>query len=155
MNINEIKKLSGKPVTLVWSSTPKLKGGKKNPQQGLVTKTTVADVTLSSAGSYGQRKVTEGEYDTIADVKPRAWGSRVGETCVIEHKGNFYVEFYLEGESQTTYYLDGNIIPKDDVEGLPENKRDSEVKISTIKIENLSSVIGDGVVLGADTILGG
>ena len=91
INVDELKKLTGKPVSIVYSSVPKLKGGKKNEQQGRVRKTTNAVVTLGGAGTYGMRKVSEGEYETVAEVKSRAWGVRVGETCVIEHKGALYL----------------------------------------------------------------
>ena len=160
INVDELKKLTGRPVSIVYSSTPKLKGGKKNPQQGRIRKTTNAVVTLGSAGNYGLRKVSEGEYETVAEVKSRAWGERVGETCIIEHKGALYLEFYPDGDSHTSYFLDDSPIAKSDIDGLPSSRRqdvlkgdgshgETEVKPTTVKLDNVSSVVADGIVLGA------
>ena len=66
----------------------KLKGGKKNPQQGRVTKSvtgaTVMCFSNSSGSSYNQmvlrRLAAEGKDPASFELSPRAWGERVEGT---------------------------------------------------------------------------
>lgn len=136
-SLSDLSSRSGKTVRLSWESTPKLKGGKSNTQQGRVTKLSTATVTLGATGVYATRKVDEGEFASSDEVQKRKWGSRVGNTCIIEHKGAEYVEFYVDGTPETSYFLDNAEIRKDEVVGLPDNRRDSNVMIVTVKAENV------------------
>ena len=133
----QLHDLSGVQVTLSWQSYPKLKGGKSNPQQGLVRKVSTAVVTLSGTGVYAMRKVQEGEFKSVVDVQARKWGVRRGNSCVIDHKGSEYVEFLVDSPIKTTYKLGDNDIAKSDVVGLPDRASDSEVKIACVKAENV------------------
>lgn len=132
-SIADLSSRSGRKVRLSWESTPKLKGGKSNPMQGLVTKLSTAEVTLSETGLYAKRKVMEGEFKSSDEVKGRKWGVRVGNTCIIEHKGAMYIEIIMEGKPKTTYFLGADEIDKDAVTGLQDRDRDSKVMLSTIK----------------------
>ncbi len=132
-SLSDLSTRSGTQVILTWESNPKLKGGKKNPQQGHVTKLSTAKVTLSGTGVYASRKVDEGEFSSSDEVQKRKWGTRIGNTCVIEHKGVEYVEFLVDGTPKTTYFLDDKEIPKSDVVGLSDSKRDSNVIICCVK----------------------
>lgn len=136
--------LSGTTATLSWQSYPKLKGGKGNPQQGLVRKVSTAQVTLGGNGVYAMKKVIEGEFKSVVDVQDRKWGERRGNSCIVDHKGAEYVEFYVESKPVTTYFLGDNSIEKDDIVGLSERKHDSEVIIACIKAEN-ALVLSDPV----------
>ena len=141
--LSDLSSRSGSQVTLSWDSTPKLKGGKKNPQQGRVSKISTAKVTLSGTGVYASRKVDEGEFASSDEVKSRPWGTRIGNTCVIEHKGAEYIEFLLDGTPQTTFFLDHDEIAKDDIVGLSNNSRDSKVLICTVKAVNVKLLTED------------
>lgn len=128
---------SGAKATISWQSVPKLKGGKSNPMQGLVRKVSTAQVTLGGTGIYAFRKVQEGEFQSTNDVQPRKWGTRVENTCVVEHKGARYIEFLVDGKPKTTYYLGDNEIDKADIQGLTERKDDTAVLICCVKAENV------------------
>lgn len=134
---DKLSSISGNQATLSWQSIPKLKGGKGNPQQGRIRKVSTAPVTLGGTGVYAMRKLAEGEFDSVTEVKDRAWGTRVGNSCIIEHKGGFYAEFYTDAKPVTTYYLDDEEIAKEDIDGLPESKRDSKVVPVTPKLQNV------------------
>ncbi len=136
--------LSGTFATLSWQSYPKLKGGKSNPQQGLVRKVSTAQVQLGGTGVYAMKKLQEGEFKSLTDVQERKWGERRGNSCVVDHKGAEYVEFYVLDKPVTTYFLGDNSIEKEDVQGLSERPHDSEVIIACIKAEN-ALVLSDPV----------
>lgn len=135
--LSDLSSRSGDTVTLSWESAPKLKGGKGNAQQGRVTKISTARVTLGATGAYAIRKVEEGEFRSSDEVKSRTWGTRIGNTCVIEHKGADYIEFYVDGKPQTSYFLDSVSIDKDQIVGLPASRRDTNVMIVTVKAANV------------------
>ena len=124
---------SGRKATMSWQSVPKLKGGKNNAQQGLVRKVSTAQVTLSGTGVYAMRKVTEGEFQSVTDVQERKWGTRRGNSCVVDHKGAEYVEFLVDGKPETTYFLGDNPIDKEDIVGLNSRDSDSAVRICCVK----------------------
>lgn len=147
INIEELKKLSGKEMIIIWSSDLKLKGGKANPMQGKVTKITAARVTLGSKGLYGQRKVTEGEYESVSEVKQPTWGERVNESCIITHKDNTYIDMIIEEKLKTTYYLNDNPIEYDDIQGAQPMENKSGVKYRRVKTNNIISVMSDDIIL--------
>jgi hypothetical protein len=122
----------------------KLKGGKKNPMQGRVTKRTVnSNVMIFSNTDNSpyetmvkRRMEEEGKDPSIFELKPRAWGTRVGKSPFIEHKGNYYLEVIFRTSGKTTYYLDGKEIEKSDIEGLDEKEKDAAEDTSQGGISN-------------------
>ena len=135
--LSDLSSRSGATVRLSWESTPKLLGGKGNAQQGRVTKLSTAVVQLGGTGIYATRKVSEGEFRSSDEVQPRKWGKRVGNSCVVEHKGAEYIEFFVDGKPETSYFLDSDEIRKDEVVGLNDKPRDSNVMIVTVKAANV------------------
>lgn len=123
-------------VGLDTESTVKLKGGKKNEQQGRVTKRTLGSqvMVFTNQESNGyenmvqRRLIEEGKDPTSFKVGERAWGKRVPNLPIVEHEKDGVVKEYLEviflkgGNSE--YFLDGNPIKKEDIVGLdePEDK---------------------------------
>lgn len=119
---------------LTTRTVPKLKGGKKNPMQGRVTKLTEdANVIIYSnseksgyADMVKRRMVAEGKNPETFELKPRAWGTRVGKSPFIQHNDKYYFECMFISPGKTSYFLDGEHIAKEDVEGLPESKEKEE-----------------------------
>jgi hypothetical protein len=140
---SDLSSRSSNKVILTWESTPTLLGGKKNPMQGLITKMSTAEVTLSGTGIYAARKVDEGEFSSSDEVKKRTWGMRVGNSCIIEHNGKMYVEFLVDGTPKTSYLYknpDTNKledIKKEDIQGLKPSHRDSNVLICCVPCDNI------------------
>lgn len=135
--ISDISRLSGRKVRLSWESTPKLTGGKANPMKDRVTKLSTALVTLGETGAYAKRKVEEGEFSSSDEVQKPKWGSRVGNTCIIEHKGNMYVDLIVEEKPKRTFFLDDSEIDQSEIVGLPKDRRDSNVLYCRVKAENV------------------
>jgi hypothetical protein len=141
----------GQRVRLNFSTIPKLKGGKANPHQGRIQKVTTGAIgILYTSGKGYFEKVNEG---LIAEgkapdfePKPRAWGVRVEGTPLIEHKENFYLDVVFESPGETQYFLDGEKIEREDIEGLEDKKEgeqgglEEKVYIRTISLESLGHV---------------
>ena len=110
-----------------------LKGGKKNPQQGRITKETVGSTVMCFSNTNGsaydamvkRRLAAEGKDPDTFQLGERAWGTRVAGTPFVEHKGAYYLEviFMKAGESQ--YMQDGYPIAAELIEGLPEKREDN------------------------------
>jgi hypothetical protein len=147
-------------VGLDTKTVPKLKGGKKNPMQGRITKVVTGANTMvfASTDSSGyqsmvhKRMEKEGKDPEIFEVGKRAWGTRVGNSCFIEHKGQYYIEVFYMGAGEVSYFLDNEPIEKDDIEGLNESKPKAEsqggiedkVVIRTLSVDSITGVRANG-----------
>lgn len=133
-----------------------LKGGKKNPMQGRVTKVAegcnVMFFTNSNTNAYNnmvkKRLATEGKNPEAFQLSPRVWGERIPDTPFVQHKGEIYVEaVFLRAPKIVRYLLDGVAIAKAAIIGLPaeseEGKQgglDDKVIIRTYKLSSLKSI---------------
>ena len=139
-----------------------LKGGKKNPMQNRVTKkTTGANVILFSNTEHNpyeamvkRRMEAEGKDPETFEVKPRAWGTRVGHSPFIEHKGKYYLEVIFRSSGTSEFFLDGEPIAREDIEGLDDESSDKvketeaasqggiseKVVLRTFAIENIQEL---------------
>lgn len=131
----EIDKIKGTTFCgLTTLTAVKLRGGKKNSMQGRVTKKTEdANVILFSntkdsgyVSLVRKRMIAEGKDPDTFEPKPRAWGTRMGNSPFIEHNGKHYLECFFLSPGKTTYYLDGKEIDKDLIEGLDSDKPKTE-----------------------------
>lgn len=140
-------------------STPvKLKGGKKNPLQGKVTKHTTnmeVKIPYHNASSYVKtvrsRLVEEGKDVTAFELGKRAWGTRVDDTPIIKHNDAFYLEVFPVDHGSVYYMNDdtGELMNPDDIEGLEtkaEPKEDSQgglenkLIVRSINVENINYI---------------
>jgi len=146
-------------ISLDTTTVPTLKGGKKNPMQGRVRKhNTGASIMVfqnKKANAYDnmvkRRLLSEGKDPDLFKLSPRAWGTRLQGTPLVEHKGALYLEVIFLASGKTSYTLDGQPIDKDDIEGLDSNKEegrqgglDDKVIIRTFKLDSVDRIkIGD------------
>jgi len=140
----------------------KLKGGKKNPMQGRVTKLmTDAQVMFfsnSNSNAYEnmvrRRLVAEGKAAEDFVLGPRAWGERVPGTCFVEHQGKQYLEVIFMRAGKSTYFLNGVEISKHDIEGLDEPtvnpqaqgglSEENRVQIRTFALDSIVALRANG-----------
>lgn len=136
----------------------KLTGGKKNPMQGRVTKemsgASVMAFTNQNMNAYKamveRRLDKEGKDPADFVLKERAWGVRVPNMPIVEHKGAYYLEVIAINSGKVTYYLDGLPIKKEDVIGLPEKKEggqgglEDKVIIRDFKAESITALRVNG-----------
>lgn len=142
-----LRDLSGNTfIGLTTETTPKLTGGMKNPQQGRVTKRTVSSVqifTNQNVNAYRNKRNKNRKAagnDKPFELSPRTWGERIVNTPFVTHKGNDYLEVIFNKVISTEYFLDGESIDKDSIQGLPKSRPASDtddVVIRTFKLESL------------------
>lgn len=145
-------------IGLTTETEVKLKGGKKNPMQGRVTKTmTGANVMVfqnKKSNGYEnmveRRLQQEGKNPESFKLGPRAWGERIPNTPIIAHKDKRYLEVIFLKSGKVTYFLDGNEIERDQIEGLGEPAEgkqgglENKVIIRTFAVSNITEIKIDG-----------
>ncbi len=141
-----------------------LRGGKKNPMQGRVTKRMIGAsvMVFSNKKTNGyeamiQRRLTaEGKDPMNFTVGPRTWGMRLPDMPIVHHNKDGVDKYYLEviflkpGTSE--YLLDGNPIAAADIEGLPPVtageqgglEDDNKVIIRTFAADSITELRIDG-----------
>lgn len=137
-----------------------LKGGKKNPMQGRVTKRmTGAQVmvfqnkNINGYEAMVQRRLAaEGKDPASFELGQRAWGERVPNMPIVEHKGNTYMEVIFLKPGNSVFLLDGAPIAKQDIEGLEDKAEgaqgglDNKVVIRTFAADSITELRVDGQV---------
>jgi hypothetical protein len=156
---NALATLSGGTfVGLDTVTVPVLKGGKKNPMQGRVTKVmrgaTVMCFSNQNGSAYNamvqRRLAAEGKDPESFELSPRAWGERVPGTSFVEHKGQHYLEAIFLRAGQVEYLLDGAPIARAAIEGLGEGTAgkqgglENKVVIRTFALENITALRANG-----------
>lgn len=118
-----------------------LKGGKKNPMQGRVSKVSTGHqvIVFPNRKSNGyenmvkRRLEKEGKDPANFELSPRKWGTRLPGAPIVEHTNKEgmlrqYLEVIFLRPGKTEYMLDGKPIAKDAIIGLddPEVNPDSQ-----------------------------
>ena len=141
--VEMLKGLSGKRVTVSTESVVSgLLGGKKNPMKDKVVKVvTDSIVELTERGMYEKKRK---EKDSTFELSNSKWGVRVGDSCILEHKGKYYVEMIYVKVGEVKYLYNGNEIKKEDIIGLKEYKKNESEKegivVRRMKVENVVSI---------------
>lgn len=136
-----------------------LTGGKKNPQQGRVTKVMTGATVMCFSNTRGsaydamvkRRLAAEGKDPDSFELGPRAWGQRIPGTAFVEHKGAHYLEVIFMRAGAVQYRLDGVPVDEAAIEGLPQ-KRDStgqgglenQVAIRTFGLDSITALRANG-----------
>lgn len=135
-----------------------LKGGKKNPQQGRVTKqmtgATVMCFSNTNGSAYNamvlRRLEQEGKDPSTFELGPRAWGQRIAGTPFVEHNGKHYLEVIFLRAGAVQYRLDGNPVDETAIEGLPEKREgeqgglENKVVIRTFAMDSITALRANG-----------
>jgi hypothetical protein len=136
-----------------------LTGGKKNPQQGRVTKVMTGATVMCFSNTNGsaydamvkRRLAAEGKDPASFELGPRAWGERIAGTPFVQHKGAHYLEVIFMRAGEVQYMLDGKPVDEAAIEGLPQ-KRDStgqgglenQVAIRTFGLDSIIALRANG-----------
>jgi hypothetical protein len=140
----------------------KLTGGKKNPMQGRITKRMVGASVMvfqnKNTNGYEsmveRRLIAEGKDPTAFELGPRAWGTRIPNMPIVEHKDKYYLEVIFLKAGAVEYKLDGAHIDEADIEGLPSRKDDpdaqggldNKVVLRTFAADSVTEIRVDGKV---------
>ena len=157
--VNAVANINGASfVGLDTHTDVPLTGGKKNPMQGRVTKRMVGASVMSfqnkNFSAYEamvkRRLEAEGKQPEDFVLSERAWGVRVPNMPIVEHKGNYYLEVIFLKPGTVTYYLDGNPMDKQDIEGLKDAAAgeqgglENKVIIRTFAADSITELRIDG-----------
>ena len=98
-----------------------------------------------------RRLAAEGKDADNFEVGPRAWGQRETGTPFVMHDGKAYLEVVFLRAGRTHYELDGVVVSKDDIQGLPAPREDAEgqgglenkVVIRTFALDSITALRAD------------
>lgn len=138
----------------------KLTGGQKNPQQGRVTKRMTGALCMAFTNeginaykAMVQRRLdAEGKDPEDFKISERAWGVRIPNMPIVEHKGTYYLEVIFLKPGKVEYLLDGQVVPESDIQGLPVKREseqgglDNKVIIRDFKAESIVELRCNGQV---------
>jgi len=142
-------------ISINTSTEPKLKGGKKNAYLGRVRKVmTGANVMVfqnKNSNGYDnmvkRRLVAEGKDPASFSLSPRAWGTRLPNTPIVENKGQYYLEVIFLNSGEVHYEVDGIVTDPATITGLDVDHTEAaqgglndKVIIRTFKIDSLTSI---------------
>src|SRR6478609_7372191 len=104
-----------------------LRGGRRNPQLGRVTKwcygSRVMLFTNKNSSGYVnmvRRRLEKEGKDPMSYIPGQlAWGRRVYDSPLIQHEGKDYLQVIFLKPGTTEYFLDGEPIAKEDIKWLP------------------------------------
>jgi len=140
----------------------KLTGGKKNPQQGRITKKMVGAQIMvfqnKNINGYeamiARRLTAEGKDPASFVLGERAWGTRVPNMPIIEHfkdgSTNYYLEAIFLKSGTVSYFQDGAPIAEADITGMFEGNAgeqgglENKVIIRSFKADSITEVRIDG-----------
>lgn len=160
MNLRSIlaDHVSGNSIIAIDTLTDvKLRGGRKNPQQGRVQKRVTGSNVMvfqnKTKNGYDamvrRRLEKEGKDPSTFELSPRQWGVRLPNLPIVEHKGSYYLEVIFLHPGKTEYLLDGVVVDKDEIDGLQERQEgeqgglNDKVIIRTYKIASLTRMTID------------
>jgi hypothetical protein len=113
-------------VGLTTRTNVTLKGGKKNPLQGRVTKVmedanvmVFQNKNVNGYENMVKRRLSKEGKDAESFVLgSRVWGTRIAGTPVVEHNGKQYLEAIFLNSGKVHYEVDGKTVPMSEITGL-------------------------------------
>ena len=159
--VNAVASINGASfVGLDTHTDVTLAGGKSNEMQGRVTKRIVGATVMSfqnkNFSAYEamicRRLQAEGKDPQAFVLGERAWGTRIPNMPIVEHKGEYYLEVIAVASGIITYELDGNPIPAAAIVGLKSRQEgeqgglEDKVIIRTFKASSIVELRIDGKV---------
>ena len=146
-------------ISITTETDPRLLGGKKNTHKGRVTKVMCGGnvMVFQNKNIHGyeamvQRRLTkEGKDPASFEMGERQWGHRIPNTPFVEHKGEYYLEVIFLHTGDVHFELDGRMIHKRNVNGLPkkgvegvQGGLNDKVVIRTFKVSSIRSLVING-----------
>ena len=148
-------------ISMDTVTKPVLKGGKSNPLQGRVTKimrgASVMVFQNKNTNGYEamvKRRLEKEGKDTNFKVGPRAWGTRVEGTPIVEHNGKTYLEVIFLRPGHVEYQIDGVTVDADMVGEQPSSNGDqggldNKVFIRTFAEDSITRLKVGGIIFEA------
>lgn len=145
-------------ISIDTVTTPKLKGGRKNPMQGQIRKIMISGnvMVFTNKRSNGyenmvmRRLAAEGKDPASFQLGERAWGERIEGTPFVQHNGQLYLEVIFLKPGKTHFEHGVRPIDRSEIQGLEEREEgeqgglENKVVIRTFKADSISSITIDG-----------
>jgi len=153
--VSILMKRKGATIVSIDADTDARLRKKGNPH-GSCRKLTslVGMIGWNYSNSINNQRAREGHTGHFT-AEPRAWGTRIEGTPLVEHNGNYYLEVKVERILEVTYVrdLDGNVVDYGDIEFFLPPKRVNEraeteknIYPTDYAIENIKRIKLDGVL---------
>ena len=161
--VNAVSNVNGSSfIGLDTVTVPTLKGGKKNPHQGRVTKRVIGSSVMvfqnKNTNGYEnmirRRLLNEGKNPDSFELSERKWGTRLENLPIVKHDKDAITKHYLEviflKAGKVEYLLDGSPVQKDSIIGLEESAEgeqgglDNKVVIRTFEVNSIVRLRVDG-----------
>jgi hypothetical protein len=148
-------------ISMDTETVPVLKGGKSNPLQGRVTKVMrgASVMVFQNKNTNGyeamvRRRLEKEGKDAEFKVGPRAWGTRVEGTPIVEHKGKTYLEVIFLRAGEVEYRLDGQpvdaaVVGEQTSSNGEQGGLDNKVIIRTFAEDTIKRLKVGGVIFEA------
>jgi hypothetical protein len=97
-----------------------------------------------------RRLVVEGKQPEDFQLGERAWGVRLPNMPIVEHKGEYYLEVIFMQPGKVEYLLDGAVVPASFIIGLKDTTAgkqgglEDKVIIRTFKADSITELRIDG-----------
>lgn len=160
MNLEDIQDLLGKINGATFAgldtvTSVALKGGKKNPMQGEITKHcyghNVMLFTNKKNSGYDlmvrRRLEKEGKDPSTFILGALKWGQRLPNSPIIEHNGKYYIQVIFISAGAVEYMRSGWPIEKLNIEGLDEKPEsadqgglDNKVIVRTYALDSIKAI---------------
>jgi hypothetical protein len=146
-------------ATLTFKTVPTMnKGGRKdkvtgeypNKYLGRVEKISTINGMVGANYANAVRKATE---DESFEPGPLPWGERVGESPLITHKGNLYLQIVKPNWGKSEWLVDGRKATDDEIEEIKTylpNKAEQEVVVRAFNLNGVQRAAIGGKVLTFD-----
>jgi hypothetical protein len=151
--VSVFSKLRGCSFISVDTTTAvSLSGGKNNPMKDRVTKVVKGQsvIVFENRNTNGfqnmiNRRLISENKNPDYKVGGRVWGMKVPNTPVVEHNGQFYLEFVILSSGTVNYYLDGQSILWKDIIGTKpvttaNQNLSSQIELRCVKVENINKI---------------
>jgi len=134
-------------VGVTMTTVPRMRKT-NNPWFGRVRKTSTVTgcVHYNYESNVNAQREREGKPEDFVIQAP-SWGERVGDTCIIEHKGKLYIDLRVLRCLRNRYFADGTRISKDTIDAWlqksgPSKKQDlkKDVVVRRPEIVNLRRI---------------
>ncbi len=100
--------------------------------------------TVGHAYAHHQYANQMKKHDANYEAKPRAWGVRLKDCPLVEHKGGFYLELFFDnGKSKSRnlgYFLNGKEIDKETVKNAMLPKKEETIIYRNYSLESILEI---------------
>ncbi len=128
------------PVTLCVTSPATLKKTGNPYKDKIVTKTVTIDGVIGKKYADEMWSISQPSSEKPLVSKGRTWGTLINP-YVVEYKGTYYLQVFVETSSVPIYQIDEQVIDVAEINAFLPVKTEQPIVIRDIKFENIKHLI--------------